>query len=113
MQQRLITGLAAMAIFIAAAPAQRIDVPDRNLIEGETITVTYSNPSTPGRFVHVEVWDGDRVAPGIDIVEIWLGPDGKGSRQYTIKRNWWAAFFNGPGAHEVVRAVEAPGQGGR
>jgi hypothetical protein len=53
------------------------------------------------------------VTPGIDIVEIWLGPDGKGSRQYTIKRNWWAAFFNGPGAHEVVRAVEAPGQGGR
>jgi hypothetical protein len=42
MQQRLSTGLAWMAIFIAAAPAQRIDVPDRGC--WRTAWISYARP---------------------------------------------------------------------
>jgi hypothetical protein len=107
---RLCSGLVAMAILIATTAAQSISVPDRTLYEGETIDVTYSDPNIQNRFVHVTVNNGDHVNPQVDTVEIWLGPDGKGSRPYTVRTGWWGAVFNCRGAAEVTRPVSPPGQ---
>jgi frataxin-like iron-binding protein CyaY len=65
------------------------------------------------RFVTVRVDDGCQANPQFDYVEIWVGANGRGTRQYRVKQGWWVAQFNGGSARQQTRGVLPPTQGPR
>jgi frataxin-like iron-binding protein CyaY len=113
MLQRLLPVFAAATMFVAAVAAQQIVVPNRTLYEGETIDVAYVDPAMANRFVTVRVDDGSLANPQFDYVEIWVGANGRGTRQYRVKQGWWIAQFNGGSARQQTRGVLPPTQGPR
>jgi frataxin-like iron-binding protein CyaY len=105
MLQRLLPVFAAASMFAAAVAAQQITVPNRTLYEGEVIDVAYEDPAMANRFVTLRVDNGSLANPQVDYVEIWVGANGRGTKQYRVKPGWWAAQFNGGSARQQTRAV--------
>jgi len=98
--------LAAMfvAVFSVNASAQAtLSVPE-GLVQGQDITISYSDASRAGGAVTVEIDDGGFPVATVVTVTIQLDGQGKGSAKWRVPE-WGCASFNAPGVSEVTREI--------
>jgi hypothetical protein len=86
----------SMLAFAALAPAQgQISV--GSMTAGQPTAVTYSNPDRAGESILVKVDNGEGE---VEVIEIQLDKNGKGSEDWDVPANWMGANFGTDDAHE-------------
>jgi hypothetical protein len=94
--------LAAFALASPLAAQGTLTVPGGLLRPGDTIEVRYSNPSSPGKRVDIELDDGSFPVPATTTVSVTLDASGQGTVNVVVP-NWLTVAFNAPDAQEVTR----------
>jgi hypothetical protein len=92
---------------VIRSPAQSATLkvsPESHLTQGQTATITYSDPSRAGQTIAVAIDDGGTEQPEVFVLFIELDPQGRGSATWEVPE-WDSAVFNAPGAAEVIRPV--------
>lgn len=109
---KVLAGLFGVILFAAAASAQAVlKVTEGVLQVGQTVDISYSDPSNKGGVVTVEIDNGERPEPTIIEICIHLDGAGNGSAKWVVPA-WWTAAFNAPGANEVMRCIDCPDDAG-
>jgi hypothetical protein len=91
---------------VVARAEAGLSVP-QGLVQGQTITISYSDPSKPNQTVTVEIDNGGFPVATVVTVEIELDAQGDGSKKWTVPM-WDIACFNAPGCQQQSRAVNNP-----
>lgn len=107
MLQRFVSGMVAMLVCAAVSVAQAtMKVTDGVLHVGQSVSISYSDPSRANATIVVSVDDGE--VPNATIVEvvIHLDSNGSGSADWTVPKGWWRAAFNAANVREQTRAIK-------
>lgn len=93
-----------MACFLSAlALAQAtLSVPE-NLVVGDDVTISYSDPARAGQTITVKITGG--FPETTEYLDIHLDEQGRGSVTWTVP-DWASAHFNAPGVSETTRLIE-------
>jgi hypothetical protein len=91
---------------VVARAEAGLSVP-QGLVQGQTVTVSYSDPSKPNQTVTVEIDNGGFPVATVVTVEIQLDAQGNGSKRWTVPE-WDAARFNAPGCEQESRSIDDP-----
>lgn len=97
--------LFALVALNAALSAQTLTIPTGPLSNGETIVITYSNPSMAGKKITVDIDDGAFPTPNNAKIEIQLDANGNGKAAWLVAA-WELAKFNAPDVPEQVRVID-------
>ncbi len=106
MLQRFVSGMVAMLVCAAVSVAQAtMKVTDGVLCVGQSVSISYSDPSHANGTIVVTVDDGE--IPNTTVVEvvIHLDSNGSGTANWTVPKGWWSAAFNAPDVREQTRAI--------
>lgn len=109
-------GAIAVVALATLATGQSMSLSALRVFAGQSVSVNYSDPSSAGQTVYIEVDNGDPINPTIHIVPMKLDASGNGSASWHSPEGGWGtvANFNAPGVSQKTIAVRPapPPQGG-
>jgi hypothetical protein len=85
--------------------AQELKIaPGEVVTEGDTVTFDYSDPSSPGITIFIEVSGGE--PPETVELGVTLDANGKGSTTWKARSGWRKAYVIAPGVEEQLIEIE-------
>jgi len=102
-----LSALLSLALTVTAdAQDPRLTVgPGEVLTAGGTAKISYSDPTSPGANVLVEIDDGALPYPHTVYVVITLDAEGVGSASWSVPDSWGIANFMAPNAPLIMRPI--------
>lgn len=107
---KLLSGMWATLLLAGMAAAQQMGVTPGMLVPGQSVQITYSDPSRAGTTIQVRVSGGNSDNPTVFLVPVVLDGQGHGQAHW-IAVNWWSVYFNAPGVDEQMRCIDSPDDG--
>ena len=100
--------VAAVALTIAFASAQRMDVPVGVLAGGSEIVITFDDPLSGGKTVKFVINNDDQKNYEEQVFSIKLTSSGQAVLKWKVPSHWEQALFRADGFQEEFRVI-APG----
>jgi hypothetical protein len=107
MLQQFVRGVLGVVLATAMVIAQAsMSVTGGSVLSsGQSVQITYSDPSRANGLVVIVIDDGEFPTPTYIEVPILLDARGKGTVSWVVPE-WWFVHFNAPGVREVTCGVK-------